>query len=119
VDEFLRTLVTHRAAESVTLARPAPFQEGYALVVNGNEFASRGRWDEAIAAWEQAAARNPENDAALYNLSLAHLSRQEFRRAESYAIRALNIRHNETYQAGLQRIRQQASVLDQADSREW
>ncbi len=113
VDEFVTTLAPHQSAERVKLAVPAPFQAGCTLVLNGNEFAVRGRWEEAITAWEHAIARNPENDAALFNLSIAHANRQDFTRAETFAMRAMNVRQKAAYEAGLQRIRQQASAFDQ------
>ncbi len=113
VDEFVTTLAPHQSTERVKLAVPAPFQAGCTLVLNGNEFAVRGRWEEAIIAWEHAIARNPENDAALFNLSIAHANRQDFTRAETFAIRAMNVRQKAAYEAGLQRIRDQASAFDQ------
>ncbi len=113
VDEFVATLAPHQSTERVKLAVPAPFQAGSTLVLNGNEFAVRGRWEEAIAAWEHAVARNPENDAALFNLSIAYANRQDFSKAETFAIRAMNVRQKAVYEAGLQRIRQQASAFDQ------
>lgn len=113
VDEFVGTLAPRQVTEPLELAAPMPFQGGFTLVQNGNEFAVRGRWDEAIAAWEQAVAANPENDAALFNLSLAHAHRQQFNQAESFAIRAMNVRQKAEYQAALQRIREQTAAYDQ------
>jgi len=54
VDDFVCLLEPHPVTEPVKLAEPTLFQAGYSLVHNGNEFAIRGRWDEAIGAWEQA-----------------------------------------------------------------
>lgn len=113
VDEFVGLLAPHQTVEPVKLAEPALFQAGYSLVHNGNEFAIRGRWDEAIATWEKALEVNPDNDAALFNLSIAHAHHQDYSRAESYAIRAMNVRQKDQYQAGLERIRQQAAAYDQ------
>ncbi|MBX3436045.1 MAG: tetratricopeptide repeat protein [Planctomycetaceae bacterium] len=113
VDEFICDLAPHKVTEPMRLASPVLFEGGFTLVQNGNEFAIRNRWDEAIAAWEQAIAAHPENDAALFNLALAHAHRQQFSRAETYAIRARNVQQKVEYEEGLQWIRQQASAYDQ------
>jgi len=113
VDDFVCLLEPHPVTEPVKLAEPTLFQAGYSLVHNGNEFAIRGRWDEAIGAWEQALEANPDNGAALFNLSIAHANRQEFTRPETFAIRAMNVRQKDEYQAGLQRIREQSAAYDQ------
>ncbi len=112
VDEFAGLLSPRELHEDVTLAKPVLFVRGYSFVWNGNEFACRGCWDEAIVAWERAITINPANDAALYNLSIAHAHRQNFAQAERMAIQAVNLRHTPLYETGLERIRQQMSDFD-------
>ncbi len=112
VEEFVNSLAPHQREEPVTLARPALFQRGSSLVWNGNEFATRGRWDEATVAWERAISCNSSNDAALYNLAIAHAHQQSYDQAEQLAIRAVNLRHCPLYEAGLQRIRKQRDDFD-------
>lgn len=112
VNEFTGLLTPQEQKLKVTLAEPSPFDRGYSLVWNGNQFACRGCWDEAIVAWEQAIAKNPEHHAALYNLAIAHAHRQNFSCAEQLAIKAVNLRHKPLYEAGLDRIRKQMSDYD-------
>ena len=112
VDEFTNLLTPQEKEQEVTLAEPSFFERGYSLVWNGNQFACRGCWDEAVVAWEQAVAKNSSNDAAIYNLAIAHAHRQDFARAEQLAIQAVNLQHKPLYEAGLDRIRKQMSDYD-------
>ncbi|MCA9075199.1 MAG: tetratricopeptide repeat protein [Planctomycetaceae bacterium] len=112
VDEFTRLLSPQEHQQKIALAEPSLFDRGYSLVWNGNQFACRGCWEEAIVSWEQAIAKNPDHDAALYNLAIAHAHRQDFARAEQLAIKAVNLRHKPQYEAGLNRIRKQMSDYD-------
>lgn len=66
-----------------------------------------------MAAWEQALAVNPTNDAALYNLGMAHAARADFCQAEDYAIRAMNVKHRDLYADGLEQIRSLAADHEQ------
>lgn len=117
VDEFIAMLAPHEVELQMPLARSHLFQRGQALVGKGNDFARRGRWEEAMAAWQQAVEVNPSNDAALYNLALGHSSRREYRQAEGLAIQAINLKHRDLYAEGLEQIRQFATdyekTLDQ------
>jgi len=113
VDEFVAMLAPHEVAVRLPLARSNLFQRGQALVNKGNDFAKRGRWEEATATWEQALDVNPTNDAALYNLAVAHSVQNEFTLAEDFAIKAMNLKHRELYADGLEQIRQRATVHEQ------
>jgi tetratricopeptide (TPR) repeat protein len=109
IDDFVTMLAPHEVELQLPLARSHLLQRGQALVGKGNDFARRGRWDEAIAAWTQALEANPANDAALYNLSVAHAAQHDFCQAEDYAIKAMNIRLKTLYSDGLEQIRSLAS----------
>ncbi|MCA9109224.1 MAG: tetratricopeptide repeat protein [Planctomycetaceae bacterium] len=114
VDEFSEMLAPRKLEQEVTLAKPAIFVSGYSFVWNGNEFARRECWDEAIIAWERAIAINPANDAALFNLSIAYAQQQNFAQAERMAIKAVNLRHSPLYESGLDRIRRLMSDFDKS-----
>lgn len=113
IDEFVALLAPHEVVLQFPLARSHLFQRGQTLVGKGNEFARRGRWEEAIAAWEQTLEANPANDAALYNLAMAHAARSDFCQAEDYAIRAMNLKHRDLYARGLEQIRSLAADHEQ------
>lgn len=109
VDEFVATLAPHEVELQLTLARSHWVQRGQALVGKGNDFARRGRWEEAIAAWKQALEANPANDAALYNLAIGHAAEHDYCQAEDFAIQAMNVRLKSLYSDGLEQIRGLAS----------
>jgi hypothetical protein len=113
IDEFVAMLAPHEVALKFPLARSHLFQRGQALVGKGNDFARRGRWEEAIAAWQQTLEVNPANDAALYNLAMAHAARADFTQAEEYAIQAMNLKHKGLYASGLEQIRSLAADHEQ------
>src|SRR5690606_22005557 len=113
IDEFVAMLAPHEVVLKFPLARSHLFQRGQALVGKGNDFARRGRWEEAMAAWQQAAEVNPANDAALYNLAMAHAAQSDFCQAEDYAIRAMNLKHRDLYADGLEQIRSLAADHEQ------
>jgi Flp pilus assembly protein TadD len=113
IDEFVSMLAPHEVALKFSLARSHPLQRGQTLVGKGNDFARRGRWEEATAAWQQALEVNPANDAALYNLAMAHAARSDFTQAEEYAIQAMNLKHRDLYADGLDRIRSLAADHEQ------
>jgi hypothetical protein len=113
IDEFVAMLAPHEVALKFPLARSHLLQRGQTLVGKGNDFARRGRWEEAMAAWQQAAEINPANDAALYNLGMAHAARADFCQAEDYAIRAMNLKHKDLYADGLEQIRSLAADHEQ------
>lgn len=113
VNEFVTMLAPHEVAVRLPLARSSLFQRGQALVSKGNDFAKRGRWEEATATWKQALDVNTSNDAALYNLAVAHSVQNEFTLAEEYAIQAMNLKHRELYADGLDQIRRRATDHEQ------
>lgn len=113
VNEFIAMLAPQEVELLLPLARSHLFQGGQALVGKGNDFARRGRWEEAMASWRQALQKNPTNDAALYNLAVAHAAQHEYTPAEDFAIQALNLKHKQLYADGLDQIRRLASDHEQ------
>lgn len=113
IDEFITVLAPHEVPLQFSLARSHWFQRGQTMVRQGNDLARRGRWEEAIAAWKQALERNADNDAALYNLAMAHAARSDFSAAEDYAIKAMNVKHRDLYADGLDQIRSLAADHEQ------
>ena len=109
VHEFVSMLAPQQVELKLTLARSHLFQRGQTFVCKGNDFARRGRWEEAIASWEKSLETNPANDAALYNLAVAHAADHEYGQAEELAIRALNLKHKDLYADGLDEIRRLAA----------
>lgn len=116
IDQFIAMLAPHEVTLRLPLARASLFQRGQALVSKGNDFARRRRWEEATAAWQQALDINPTNDAARYNLAVAHAARQEYTQAEEQAIQAMNLKHRDLYADGLEQIRNLAADYERTMS---
>lgn len=121
VEDFLADLTPHPQEAEMKLARGGWYGRGATEVRGGNRQAEAGDWDAARDHWQAAVDRNPECDAALYNLALDAAHRQQYERAEELAMQAIRLRHTENYAAGLERIRLYRSgfeaVREQRDSR--
>jgi hypothetical protein len=114
-DDFVALLGPQHMATDVELAVPEWFEAGALDVRRGNRLAGRGRWDQAEQAWQAARDRNPQSDAALFNLGLAAAQRADYSAAEDYAMQALRLVHTDCYAQGLEQIRQFRADHDKAE----
>lgn len=70
-------LTPHVLRDEAELASPR-LGRGSALVRQGNTAAAEGRWPDAERDWRAAIEINPRSHAALHNLAIAAVARQDF-----------------------------------------
>lgn len=113
VDEFVAVLAPHETESAIQLAEGEWYSMSGSAVRRGVQFARRGRWQQAEAAWKKALERNARNDAALFNLAVAAAQSGDFAAAEDYAMAALRVRHTDCYATGLEQIRAMRSASEE------
>ncbi|MDM4017730.1 tetratricopeptide repeat protein [Roseiconus lacunae] len=73
---------------------------GSSHVHRGNRFAATGRWQEAEREWRTALRWNPLSTAAMHNLAIAKVAKQDFSAARKYARKSIRFgptkRHQRT-----------------------
>jgi hypothetical protein len=114
VDEFVTMLAPHETESQARLARGRWLRGGSRELRAGNRAAETGVWDDARDHWQEALDRNPDCDAALYNLAIDSAHRQNYSDAEEYAMRALQLRHTTVYAEGLEQIRRHRASCEAA-----
>ena len=121
LDDFIAQLAPHQVECDVKLARGRWLGTVASDIRTGNRLAAAGDWDGARDRWQAAVDRNPECDAALFNLALDAVHRQQYAAAEDLAMRAIRLKHTDRYAEGLESIRQYRTgyeaVQQQRDSR--
>lgn len=115
VDEMVGMLAPHVCEEQCKLASSAWHTKGSRQVSQGVKLAKKGNWSEAETRWKSALEENPRNDAALFNLALCSLNRQEFAQAEEYAMQAVRIKHKDQYVQGLEGIRTHRTAFEKTE----
>ncbi len=115
VDEMVAMLAPHQGACECKLARSPLYTRGSHDVSQGVKGAKQGHWTEAERRWQSALETNPKNDAALFNLALVAMQRQEFVQAEELAMQAIRINHKKQYVAGLENIRTQRAAYEKTE----
>ena len=80
---------------------------GSTEVRRGVEFAQRGEWHEAEVVWRKVIEEHPRNHAALHNLAMAMVARQEFATAKRLAQQALRFHRSSAYESSVVWIEQQ------------
>lgn len=115
VDEMVDMLAPHEGDCECKLARNDFFVRGSHDVAKGVKLAQKGDWTGADARWLAALEANPRNDAALFNLALSAVNRQDFVQAEELAMQAVRIKHKQQYVAGLENIRDHRSNFDKTE----
>lgn len=114
VDEFVALLAPQEVREEVKLATANWFDGGALEVLRGVRLARAGSWNDAESAWQAALQKNPDSDAALFNLALAAAHREDYTAAEDYAMQALRLVHTDCYADGLEQIRRFRAEFDKA-----
>lgn len=99
-------LLPHITQVKTTLVRPR-LMLGSTDVRRGVELAQRGQWREAEAIWQKVVEDHPRNHAALHNLAMAMVARQEFGKAKRFAQQALRYHRSSTYESSVVWIEQQ------------
>ncbi len=112
VNDFLELLAPYQEDCEMKLARAGWYGRTATSVRTGNRMAMQGNWDAARDHWQSAIDRDSHCDAALYNLALDAAHRQQYARAEDFAMQAIRLRHTDNYAEGLERIRQHRSGFD-------
>ncbi|WP_417745752.1 tetratricopeptide repeat protein [Rosistilla oblonga] len=67
----------------------------------GNRYALEGEWQQAEACWRQVLAEHPRQLAALHNLAVAAVARQDYAEARRLATEALSKRDSRLFQESL------------------
>ncbi|MEK6238673.1 MAG: tetratricopeptide repeat protein, partial [Planctomycetales bacterium] len=105
VTEIAGMLAPRPVAVDVKLASAGWFQKGGSLVKDGIQYAEKGEWRSAEAAWQAAIELDPQNHAALHNLGVAHEARHDYSQADKYLQDANQIRPHTMYVSSASRAR--------------
>jgi hypothetical protein len=108
--ELLAPYVSQTQAE---LAEPW-LLGGSAQVRKANRLAASGGWPAAEKRWREVAERYPGNHAALHNLALAAVAREDFAAARRLAREALAMHRSKLYEATFVRIEQHQLAYHQS-----
>jgi tetratricopeptide (TPR) repeat protein len=100
VDECVQMLAPHQVTVQTQFAK------GNKEVNNGIEFAKSGLWDKAQAVWEEVLQKDPQNDAAWYNLGLAAEVQGYYLEAQDAYDQAVTLKPKKLYMQSLKRIRE-------------
>ncbi|QDS87091.1 Tetratricopeptide repeat protein [Rosistilla ulvae] len=98
--ETWKLLVPFVGAHQVELAVPW-VSLGAKQTRQGNQYAMSGDWQQAEASWREALADHPRQFAALHNLALAAVARQDYVEAKRLATEALSKRDSRLFQKTL------------------
>ncbi|WP_437185430.1 CsgG/HfaB family protein [Planctomicrobium sp. SH668] len=125
-DEVLRSLTDKCVSEIVVMLAPHPVVAEFQLancdvwtrgrreVREGNRLAHLGEWERAELMWQKAIELEPDNHAAHFNLAVSADHRQEYSKAEEYAMQAIRLQHKPVYASGLNLIRQHRSATEKS-----
>lgn len=91
-------LVPHVVKNEAQLAQPRLVARA-SRIRQGNEAAAAGRWSDAEWIWRGVIAREPRSHAALHNLAVAAVARQDFTEARQFIAAALAAKKSSLYQA--------------------
>jgi hypothetical protein len=112
--EIVSSLAPHEVDVQVQLMTSSWWQSGARDVRQGVAAAEKGDWEQARGEWEAALEKNPDNDAAMFNLAWLAARERDFPAAEDLAMQALCSRHREEYTTGLEEIRRQRDLFVEA-----
>ncbi|GEM_PF-1003282 len=91
-------LVPHVVQQEAQLAQPRLTARA-SRIRQGNQVASEGRWSEAEWIWRGVISREPQSHAAMHNLAVAAVARQDFTQARQFIGAALAAKKSSLYQA--------------------
>ena len=113
--QIANNLAPHPATESIKLASDGDCKEGAKL-------AQKGEWNAAIESWKAVLAADPENHSALYDLGVAAEVAKDYRKAETYYLKALDLKDKSLYRKALQRagkrLREKERLKEQMEGRQ-
>ncbi len=95
-DDAWKLIVPSVRQQSVTLATPR-FTTGSHAVRKANELATDGQWMFAEESWRRVLVSHPKQHAALHNLAIAAVAKQEFDKANRLIGEALRLRQAPLY----------------------
>ncbi|WP_437224804.1 CsgG/HfaB family protein [Planctomicrobium sp. SH661] len=113
--DIVGMLAPHEATSQIQLASCDVWTKGRREVKEGNRHAEIGQWDLAEQQWNTALEIEPNNHAAMFNLSIAADHRHDYALAEQLAMQALRLQHKTCYTAGLDEIRKHRSAAEKAE----
>ncbi len=111
-------LLPHEDEIKVKLAH-SPLGPGSSEVRKGMDAAQAGKWVEARQYWLKAVKANPQNDAANYNLALAHEALGEYNSARRALDAAAHNNPNSEIKEAFARVERAADELRLARGPEW
>ncbi len=91
-------LVPHVVQQEAQLAQPRLTARA-SRIRQGNQVAAEGRWSEAEWIWRGVISREPQSHAAMHNLAVAAVARQDFTQARQFIGAALVAKKSSLYQA--------------------
>lgn len=91
-------LVPHVVKQEAQLAQPR-LSARASRIRQGNQAAAEGRWSEAEWIWRGVISREPQSHAAMHNLAVAAVARQDFAQARQFIAAALAAKKSSLYQA--------------------
>lgn len=91
-------LVPHVVLQEAQLAQPQ-LSARASRVRQGNQAAAEGRWSEAEWIWRGVISREPGSHAAMHNLAVAAVARQDFAQARQFIAAAIAAKKSPLYRA--------------------
>ncbi len=91
-------LIPHVVQTKAELAAPR-LAPGSRPIRQGNDAAAAGDWQQAEQIWQRVLDKQPKNHAALHNLAVAAVARQQYSEARSLIAAAVAIRSHELYRS--------------------
>jgi hypothetical protein len=91
-------VVPHVVSDQAQLSAPR-FAVGASAIRQGNEAAAQGNWHRAQQIWEVELQRRPRQHAAMHNLALAAVARQDYPEARRLIAQALRANSSSLYQS--------------------
>lgn len=104
VTEFLGEISQHDVNFKVKLDKGNDWDK---FVSNGNVFAKEGDYDDAMAFYQKAIAKDAEDRAALFNMGICHEAKGDLKKAETFYTRALMIKPKSKYIKCRKRVRKE------------
>lgn len=91
-------LVTPHVRQDQTQLSAPRLAWGSRDIRRGNEAAASGQWHQAEQIWSEVLHRHPAQHAAMHNLAVAAVARQDFAAAQRLIAQALRSRNSSLYQ---------------------